>query len=52
MTPNVSKCMADLFPKYMDTEAFPVVITDGPGSAEILKERSVKFHSLFRMLSN
>jgi len=39
MTPNVSKCMAELFPKYMDSEAFPVVITDGPGSAELLKQR-------------
>lgn len=38
--------MAELFPKYMDSEAFPVVITDGPGSAELLKQRSVPFYGL------
>ena len=30
-----------LFPKYLDPEAFPAVITDAPGSAEMLKERWV-----------
>jgi len=31
--------MATLFEKYLDNEAFPCIVTDGPGSAKLLKER-------------
>ena len=31
--------MMELVPKYLDAEAFPVVVTDGPGSVTLLKER-------------
>jgi len=31
--------MQKLFKKYLDNEAFPCIVTDGQGSAELLKER-------------
>ena len=31
--------MQKLFKKYLDNEAFPCIVTDGQGAAELLKER-------------
>ena len=43
--------MGKLFPKYLDNEAFPVIVTDGPGSAKLLKGRVMSKINKPRFLS-
>ena len=39
LTEASANLVRDLLPKYLDDEAYPVIVTDGPGSVALLKER-------------
>ena len=39
LTEASANLVRQLLPKYLDSEAYPVVVTDGPGSVALLKQR-------------